>query len=348
MRLYTYVGSGNGYKIELLLALLGRSYERVEVPIFEGASRTPEFLHKNPAGRIPVLELDDGTCLPESNAILWHLARDTQFMPAQPLEQTRALAWLTFEQSEIEPVIGSARFWIQTGRARTRRDETERRLAWGRQTLAALDRELASPAGQEAGALGSMTRGRAFLLGREPSIADIAVYAYTHLAPEIDLQLPPNVAAWCARIEALPGYVRGAIKYDPKAMLVEPARRVAAYASYNTQMDNKYGYSTTIDIPREVAEHEPWFNQTLTQVNDSLVRLGILGGEYHWHKHDNEDECFIVLDGELMLDIEGKGTVTLGPKLGYTVPKGVVHRTRANVKTTVLMIESATVTPTGD
>ena len=333
MRLYTYVGSGNGYKIELMLSLLGKQYERVEVSIFEGQSRTPEFLAKNPAGRIPVLELDDGTCLPESNAILWHLARGTQFMPKTPREEDRLVAWLTYEQSEIEPVIGSARFWIQTGRSRLRRDETERRIAWGKQSLAGLDATLAD---------------RAFLLGAAPTIADIAVYGYTHLAPEIGLALPPNVAAWCKRIEALPGYVKGNVKYDPKANLEAPEEKVTAYAQYNTQLDNKYGYSTTIDIPREVADHEPWFNQTLTQVNDSLVRLGILGGEYHWHKHDNEDECFIVLDGELMLDIEGKGTVTLGPKLGYTVPKGVVHRTRAAVKTTVLMIEAATVTPTGD
>lgn len=334
MRLYNYVGSGNGYKVELLLALLGKRYERVEVSIFEGASRTPEFLRKNPAGRVPVLELDDGTCLPESNAILWHLARDTKFMPRTALEQDRALAWLMFEQSDIEPVIGSARFWILTGRDRLRRDETERRLAWAKQTLAALDAALAD---------------RAFLLGAEPSVADIAVYGYTHLAPEIDLALPKHVAAWCERIAALPGFVRGAVKYDPKAYLGEPAQRVAAHGDrYNTRLDNKYGYSTTIDIPREVSEHEPWFNQTLTQVNDSVVRLGILGGEYHWHKHDHEDECFIVLDGELMLDIEGKGTVTLGPKLGYTVPKGIVHRTRAAAKTVVLMIEAATVTPTGD
>ena len=333
MRLYTYSGSGNGYKIELLLSLLGMQYDRIEVPIFEGASRTPEFLKMNPAGRVPVLQLDDGTYMPESNAILWHLARDTKFMPHSTLAQDRALGWLMFEQSEIEPVIGSARFWIQTGRARTRRDETERRLAWAKQSLALLDRELAS---------------RAFLLGDEPSVADLAVYAYTHLAPEIDLALPPNVAAWCKRIATLPGFVPAKLAYDPKAFVADAATKVAAYERYHTQMDNKYGYSTTIDIPREVAEHEPWFNQTLTQVNDSLVRLGILGGEYHWHKHDNEDECFIVLDGELMLDIEGKGTITLGPKLGYTVPKGVVHRTRANVKTTVLMIEAATVTPTGD
>lgn len=333
MRLYTYAGSGNGYKVELLLALLGRKYERVEVSIFEGASRTPEFLAKNPAGRIPVLELDDGTCLPESNAILWHLARGTRFLPAAPADQDRVLQWLMFEQSEIEPVIGSARFWIQTGRDRARRDETERRLAWAKQSLAVLDRTLAD---------------RPFLAGAAPSIADIAAYGYTHLAPEIDLALPPNVAAWCARIAALPGFVRGALHYDPTAMIEDPAKRVASYASYNTQLDNKYGSSTVIDIPAEVAAHEPWFNQTLTQVNDAIVRLGILRGEYHWHKHDNEDECFIVLDGELLLDIEGKGTVTLGKHLGYTVPKGIVHRTRATTKTIVLMVEAATVTPTGD
>ncbi len=333
MRLYTYAGSGNGYKVELLLALLGSKYERIEVSIFDGASRTPEFLAKNPAGRVPVLELDDGTVLPESNAILWHLARGTQFLPDAPLAQSRVLAWLFFEQNQIEPVLGSARFWIQTGRDRARRDETQRRLAWAKQSLAALDRELAD---------------RPFLVGREPSVADLAVYAYTHVAPESDLALPPNGAAWCARIAALPGYFGDKLVYDAKAMVEDPAKKVASYERYHTQMDNKYGASTVIDIPAEVAAHEPWFNQTLTQVNDSLVRLGILGGEYHWHKHDNEDECFIVLDGELLLDIEGKGTVTLGKHLGYTVPKGVVHRTRALSKTVVLMVEAATVTPTGD
>lgn len=117
---------------------------------------------------------------------------------------------------------------------------------------------------------------------------------------------------------------------------------------YNTRLDNKYGYSTVIDIPREVREHAPWFNQTLTQVNDAVVRLGILEGEYHFHKHDEEDECFIVLEGELLLDIEGGETVRLGRHLGYTVPKGVVHRTRAPTKTIVLMVEKASVTPTGD
>ena len=119
------------------------------------------------------------------------------------------------------------------------------------------------------------------------------------------------------------------------------------YNRYNTRLDNKYGSLTIIDIPAEVAEHEPWFNQTLTRVNDCVVRLGILQGEYHWHKHDAEDEC-LVLEGELLIDVEGRGTVTLGKHLGFTVPRGVVHRTRALSKTIVLMVEAATVTPTGD
>ena len=117
---------------------------------------------------------------------------------------------------------------------------------------------------------------------------------------------------------------------------------------YNTKLDNKYGHLTTIDIPAEVAAHAPWFNQTLPQVNDCVVRLGIIQGDYHWHKHDSEDECFVVLDGELMIDVQDKGTVTLTRHQGYTIPKGVVHRTRAAVKTVILMVEGATVTPTGD
>lgn len=117
---------------------------------------------------------------------------------------------------------------------------------------------------------------------------------------------------------------------------------------YDTRLDNKYGYSTVIDIPAEVAQHEPWFNQTLTRVNDCVVRLGIFQGEYHWHKHEAEDECFVVLEGELLIDIKERGTVTLSKHFGYTVPKGVVHRTRAPARTVVLMVEAATVTPTGD
>jgi mannose-6-phosphate isomerase-like protein (cupin superfamily) len=117
---------------------------------------------------------------------------------------------------------------------------------------------------------------------------------------------------------------------------------------YNINLDDKYGSSTLIDIPAEMAANEPWFNQTLTTVNDAVVRLGIIEGDFHWHKHDDQDEFFLVLEGRLLIDIEDDDTVTLDPHQGYTVPRGVVHRTRAPVRTTIVMVEAAGVVPTGD
>lgn len=118
--------------------------------------------------------------------------------------------------------------------------------------------------------------------------------------------------------------------------------------AYEMHLDVKYGPLELIDIPVEIVAHEPWFNQTLALVNDSVVRLGILKGDFHWHKHDAEDEFFLVLEGELLIDIEDEGTVTLGPHQAYTVPRGVVHRTRAPRRTAILMVEGAGVVPTGD
>ena len=118
---------------------------------------------------------------------------------------------------------------------------------------------------------------------------------------------------------------------------------------YEIHLDDKFGYSTLFDVDAEVeACTVPWFNQTLTTVNDALVRLGVFQGEFHWHKHDEQDEFFFVLEGELLLDIDHKETHTLKRHQGYTVPKGVVHRTRAPERTVVLMIEQRGVTPTGD
>lgn len=120
--------------------------------------------------------------------------------------------------------------------------------------------------------------------------------------------------------------------------------------AYVINLDEKYGYSTLVDIPVLVAEtKEKWFNQTLCHVNDSVIRLGILQGEFHFHKHDEQDEFFLVLEGKLYIDLEADArTVELGPQQGYTVPKGVVHRTRAPGKTVVLMVEQEAVIPTGD
>lgn len=118
---------------------------------------------------------------------------------------------------------------------------------------------------------------------------------------------------------------------------------------YKIQLDDKYGQLNLIDIPAEAqACTDPWFNQTLTSVNEALVRLGVFEGEFHWHKHDEEDEFFLVLDGELLIDVEGRDTVVLGQHQGYTVPKGVNHRPRAPRRTVVLMVEKAGVVPTGD
>jgi len=117
---------------------------------------------------------------------------------------------------------------------------------------------------------------------------------------------------------------------------------------YNINLDVKFGFLQLIDVPKLVeACTEQWSNQTLCQVNDCVVRLGVLHGEFHWHKHDAEDEFFFVLQGRLLIDLEGQA-VALEPHQGYTVPKGVVHRTRAPERTVVLMIERASVKPTGD
>ena len=119
-------------------------------------------------------------------------------------------------------------------------------------------------------------------------------------------------------------------------------------SDYDIHLDDKFGSMQLIDLPAEIAAHEPWFNQTLTTVNDSVVRLGILEGDFHWHKHDVEDEFFLVLSGQLLIDLRDRDTVVLDPHQGYTVPRGVEHRTRAPERTAILMVEPAGVQPTGD
>lgn len=117
---------------------------------------------------------------------------------------------------------------------------------------------------------------------------------------------------------------------------------------YNMHMDVKFGGLELIDIPSLAADSkEKWFNQTLTKVNDSVVRLGVIEGEFHWHKHDHDDEFFYVTEGLLLIDLEDR-TVELKPRQGLTVPKGVLHRTRAPQRTVILMVETASIDPTGD
>jgi mannose-6-phosphate isomerase-like protein (cupin superfamily) len=117
---------------------------------------------------------------------------------------------------------------------------------------------------------------------------------------------------------------------------------------YATHLDIKYPALTTVDVPALVkAVKDRWYNQTLCQVNGSVVRLGVMQGEYHWHKHDNDDEFFFVLEGHFLIDLEDR-TVVLQPQEGFVVPKGVMHRTRAPERAVILMVETAAIVPTGD
>jgi mannose-6-phosphate isomerase-like protein (cupin superfamily) len=118
--------------------------------------------------------------------------------------------------------------------------------------------------------------------------------------------------------------------------------------NYTNEEQDKYGHLALVDIPAEVAGHEPWFNRTLTTVNDAVVRLGIFKGEFPWHKHDDQDEFFLVLDGEIYMDTEANGSVLLQRNQGFTVPKGTMHRPRSPEKSVVLMVERIGVVPTGD
>ncbi|HEX2466854.1 MAG TPA: cupin domain-containing protein [Solirubrobacterales bacterium] len=149
--------------------------------------------------------------------------------------------------------------------------------------------------------------------------------------------------------------IQGFAGDDVELAVVEPEAQ-AVLAEYDSRVHHielrdgpAFGHLELIDLPAEATAHEPWFNETLTTVNDAVVRLGILEGDFHWHKHDDQDEFFLVLEGELLIDLqEGDRTVALAPHQAFAVPRGAVHRTRAPVRTTVLMVEAAGVVPTGD
>jgi glutathione S-transferase len=195
MRLYNSQLSGNCYKARLLLTLLGIPFERVEVDVIDRSNRRDLLGGKNPALRVPTLELDDGEHLAESNAILWYLADGTGYLPSDPLERARVLQWMFFEQYEVEPAIAVARFWISIlGEREKYAAELEPKWRAGNRALAALDEHLT---------------GREWLVGDGYSIADISLYAYTHVADEggFDLGRYPAVGAWLDRVASRPGHV---------------------------------------------------------------------------------------------------------------------------------------------
>ena len=201
MRLYDYDASGNCFKVRLLLALLGLDYERVPVDIFAGDTLTPEFGRLNPLRETPVLELDDGEVLIQSNAILWYLAEGSRYLPQTAFERGEVVQWLSFEQERVMSGIGSARFRILTGRDA---EVVPARLALGRTALEALEGRL---------------DGRRFLVGDRCSIADVSNYAYTHVARDAgyDLGLFPAVSRWLELVEAEPGFVNDLVPYPENA-----------------------------------------------------------------------------------------------------------------------------------
>jgi len=201
MRLYdSTIPSGNAYKVHLLLNLLGLQYETTELDILATPSETrrPSFLAINPNGRIPVLQLDDGSILPESNAILYYLADGTRFLPSARLQRAQVLQWMFFEQYSHEPYVAVLKFWTYWGGLDNCRPEDIKR--WKSRGQAALD------------VMESHLAGREFFVGGF-SIADIALFAYTHGSDAIGFRHGPALRAWLARVAAQPGHVR--IKRDP-------------------------------------------------------------------------------------------------------------------------------------
>jgi glutathione S-transferase len=196
MLLYNSQVSGNCYKVRLLLAHLGIAYERQELSVSDRSNRPDVLGGLNPALRVPTLVLDDGRSLGESGAIIWYFGEGTRFVPDDPFERAQMLQWMFFEQYDHEPAIAVVRFWLAySGRPREDfADRLDERLAAGYRALDALERHL---------------DGRMWLVGDSMTLADIALYAYTHVADEggFELERYPAIGAWLERVASEPGHV---------------------------------------------------------------------------------------------------------------------------------------------
>ncbi len=202
LTLYDFLPSANGYKVRLLLTQLGVPFRRIEVDILKGETRTPEFLGKFPNGRIPAVEFDDGRRLFESNAIIWHFAEGTPFMPTDPFERARMLQWMFFEQYSHEPYIAVARFLAMYPKVQDeRRSGLTRIMRLGYDALGVMETHL--------GGLAARDKAREWFVGGRYTIADIALYAYTHVAHEggFDLAEFPAVRAWLDRVRNQPRHI---------------------------------------------------------------------------------------------------------------------------------------------
>ena len=195
MLLYNSAVSGNCYKVRLLLAHLGLEYETVDVSVVDRSNRAELLGDLNPALRVPTLVLDDGRPLAESNAILWYFADGTPYLSDDPYERAQTLQWMFFEQYSHEPYLAVVRFWLTySGTPERFADQIPAKTKGGYAALAAMERHL---------------KGRTFLVGERYSIADIALYAYTHVAHEgeFDLEPYPVIRAWLERVSLQPGHV---------------------------------------------------------------------------------------------------------------------------------------------
>jgi glutathione S-transferase len=193
--LYDAPASANCLKVRMLAAMLGIEHDRVTIDIFGGEGRRPAHLARNPAGRTPVWETDAGELVAESGAILVLLARGTHLLPDAPVAQAQVLQWLFFEQNLLEPTIGTGRHWHDSGRSEREPEAWEHMRSAGERAVDVLERRLET--------------GVPFLAGDAFTIADVANYAYTHVAPETKISLDerPAVRAWIERVEAQPGFV---------------------------------------------------------------------------------------------------------------------------------------------
>jgi len=195
LALYDYLDSGNGYKVRLLLTQLGIPFTLIEVDILKGETRTAEFLQKNPNGRIPVLQLENGQFLAESNAILCYLAEGSSFLPTDRYERAQVLQWMFFEQYSHEPNIATSRFWLRHLEITPERQiALEQKQQLGYAALDVMEKHLAE---------------RSFFVGNRYTVADIALYAYTHVAHEGGFVLDnyPRVRAWLELVRTQPRHI---------------------------------------------------------------------------------------------------------------------------------------------
>jgi glutathione S-transferase len=195
LTVYSNQGSGNCYKVRLLLTQVGEAFRTVDVDVVAGEQRTPDFLARNPIGKVPIVEFDDGSTLPESGAILYHFAQGTPLWPAERIHQSRVLQWMFFEQYSHEPNIAVARYWCYYLKAESDyQDQLAVKRENGYRALGVMDHHLAT---------------HSFFVAENYSIADIALYAYTHVAHQGGFQLErfPHIQSWLDRVARQPEHI---------------------------------------------------------------------------------------------------------------------------------------------